>query len=207
MFPGSCPTCFIFRFRPRSSNPFAANAVLGMGASSSSAAPAASLLDRLTGREPIATGDPFWHQLLASTASLPAGSAGDDVNAISRGYCLEMGRNNARSGNFQSLALTVVDRLARATSPASSAASVLQACGGVFLVRVFLKHMLETLEPEARSARRTPRPAPLALAASAPALASPSPDRFRASPAGCGLPSAAAVTRHSYRCTHWGHRA
>jgi hypothetical protein len=120
------------------------------------------MLDRLTGREAIATGDPFWHQLLASTVSLPAGSSGDDFTAISRGYCLELARNNGRSGNFRSLVLTMVDRLARATSPTSSAASVQQACGSVFLVRVFLKHMLETLEPEARSACRL-HTAPLTL--------------------------------------------
>jgi hypothetical protein len=126
------------------------------------------MLDWLTGREPIAPGDPFWHQLLASTVSLPAGSSGDDVTAVSRGYCVEMCRNNARSGNFQSLALTMIDRLARATSSTSSAASVQQACGSVFLVRVFLKHMLETLEPEARSAHA----APLARAALAHMLRS-----------------------------------
>ena len=119
--------------------------LLAMGASPSTTPPA--LLGRLTGREPIPSQDPFW-QLLATAVALPTGSTAKDISAISRAYCSEMVRNNAKSGNFQSLALAMTERLSRAAASGSSAASIQQACGCVFLVRIFLKHILETLEPE-----------------------------------------------------------
>ncbi|EOD08508.1 hypothetical protein EMIHUDRAFT_258209, partial [Emiliania huxleyi CCMP1516] len=110
--------------------------------------PTAPLLDRLTGREPIPSDDRFWQELLASAVSLPAGSSVEDVTAISRAYCAELVRNNPRSGNFGALAAAMAERLGRATRSAATDTEMQQACGAVFLLRTFLKHMLETLEPE-----------------------------------------------------------
>ena len=118
-----------------------------MGGQQSPAAPANALLERLVSVEPIPKSDSFWHELFSF--SLPLPQAGEDVAAVSFAYCADMGRNNAQSFNFQTLVLQMVEKLERARTKPSEAL-MLQCSGSVFLMRTFLKHMLETYEPEAR---------------------------------------------------------
>jgi len=115
---------------------------------SASAQPANALLERLVSAEPIAKGDSFWHELFSS--SLPVSqerAAAEEVSAVSFAYCSELSRNNAESSNFQTLVVEMVEKLERARTKASEGL-LLQCCGSVFLMRTFLKHMLETFEPE-----------------------------------------------------------
>lgn len=155
--------------------------------------PTAPLLDRLTGREPIPSDDRFWQELLASAVSLPAGSSVEDVTAISRAYCAELVRNNPRSGNFGALAAAMAERLGRATRSAATDTEMQQACGAVFLLRIFLKHMLETLEPEDVALQLRGRD--VAAAAQAPGSASAAAEPVQARPPGGSEDTEAAVAR------------
>eukprot|EP00316_Scyphosphaera_apsteinii_P020690 CAMPEP_0119332604 /NCGR_PEP_ID=MMETSP1333-20130426/83162_1 /TAXON_ID=418940 /ORGANISM="Scyphosphaera apsteinii, Strain RCC1455" /LENGTH=348 /DNA_ID=CAMNT_0007342467 /DNA_START=55 /DNA_END=1097 /DNA_ORIENTATION=+ len=119
-----------------------------MGTTASAAAPSHVLLEQLTGKSSIAIEDQFWQQLLSFHVPVPQGRTEEDVSAISHHFCAEMVQNNVLSGNFQTLALVMVDRLKRSCKPQASSGTLQQACGCVFLARTFLKHMLETLEPE-----------------------------------------------------------
>ena len=115
-----------------------------MGAASSTPALTESLA-RVTGAQGIAPDDPFWESLL--TTNVPVSRA-DDLATASFAACSELVGNNLQSGNFQSLVLKTIELLERAVDPHAGAAQLHQCCGAVFLVRLFLKHMLETLEPE-----------------------------------------------------------
>ena len=105
-----------------------------------------SPLARLAGSEPVASDDDLWQALFA--LKLPSSSV-EEVVAASHAYCAEMVRNNPTSGNFQALCRRLIDLIYRVCRPKAPAAHVSQACGLTFLLRLFLKHMIETLDPEA----------------------------------------------------------
>ena len=65
----------------------------------------------------------------------------------------QMVRNNPVSGNLQTLIRRSVDLLYLACKPKAQTAHLRQSCGCVFLLRHFLKHMIETLEPDALQAQ------------------------------------------------------
>ena len=92
----------------------------------------------------------LWEQLFA--LQLPSSTA-EEVAAASFAFCAEMVRNNPTSGNLQTLVQKLIDllHLASSTKAADSKLAgmhVRQACCCVFLTRLFLKHMIETLPAE-----------------------------------------------------------
>ena len=121
-----------------------------MGSANSS--PDLSALERLTGRMPIARDDSFWQTLLNSKVPLERGGSVADLEQTTQHFCAELLRNNRQSGNFQALMLCALDRLQQAQSSRATLAELEQCCGAIMLVRLFLRHMVETLEAEVRAA-------------------------------------------------------
>ena len=119
-----------------------------MGTAASAASDPHSMLAEVAGTTPIPHNDVFWQKLF--TSSVPQGKAPENVSAISNQFCSELVRNNEQTSNFQSLAVAMIEMLTQATKAPGSAAQIQKACVSVFLVRTFLKHMVETLEPEVR---------------------------------------------------------
>ena len=124
-----------------------------MGGAQSSAAAHNQPLERLTGEASVGADDPLWKQLFSLGVPVPKGGTADDVHTASFAYCSELVLHNAASGNFQTLLQKTVEYLVRLADRskqrvADSPALLQQAAGAVVLARVFLKHMLETLEPE-----------------------------------------------------------
>ena len=116
-------------------------AVMGSSMSTSALEP----LQKLSGSAPIAVEDhEMWEQLFA--LKLPLSSA-KELHAASLFFCTEMVRNNPVSGNLQTLIRRLIEQLYLACRPSAPVAHVHAACGGVYLLRLFLKHMVETLEP------------------------------------------------------------
>ena len=90
-----------------------------------------------------------WQAIFA--IQLPSSST-DDIASASHALCAEMERNNADSGNFQALIRRVIDILYLVCRPKAPAAHVHQASSLVFLLRLFLKHMIETQDAEGLAA-------------------------------------------------------
>ena len=102
-------------------------------------------LHRIASSTPISQNDAeLWQQLFS--LQLPSSSA-EELAAASYSFCAEMVRNNPSSGNFQSLIRRAIDLLHLASKPKATGDPVRQACDCIFFVRLFLKHMIETLPP------------------------------------------------------------
>ena len=100
---------------------------------------------------------------------VPAAAASADLSASVYAFCAELLLNNSRTGNFQSLVLRLLAKTAAARRRRPSATVLQQAAGCVFLVRLFLRHMVETLEPEELLPHLQLRPSALeAVAAAVP---------------------------------------
>ncbi len=104
-------------------------------------------LETLASSTSVTPDDPLWNQLLSLKLPVSGSAAAQELSDASFAFCAEMVRNNGRSGNFQTLILRVVDQCELACRPRASVVHLQQACGCVFLLRLFLKHMIETLEP------------------------------------------------------------
>ena len=103
-------------------------------------------LHRISGSAPVTLDDnELWNSLLA--LQLPSSSA-EELAAASYSFCAEMVRNNPSSGNFQALVGRAIELLHLASKPKAKSDYVRQCCGCVFLLRLFLKHMIETLPAE-----------------------------------------------------------
>ena len=114
-------------------------------------------LHRLSGATPIVADDnDLWESL--HSLELPSSSA-EELQAASHAFCAEMVRNNTTSGNFRTLLRRTVDVLRQAQKPKAATAVLRQACGCVFLLRLYLKHMIETLEPAELAAHLSEPPA------------------------------------------------
>ena len=120
---------------------------------------------RLTASASIPADDSYWDQELLNLR-VPAAV---DLSASAYAVCAELLRNNGRSGNFQTLILRLLAKTAAARRRRPSATVLQQAAGCVFLVRLFLRHMVETLEPEELLPHLQLRPSALeAVAAAVP---------------------------------------
>ena len=123
---------------------------------------------RLTASAPIPADDQYWDQELLNLR-VPAAAASADLSASVYAFCAELLLNNSRTGNFQSLVLRLLAKTAAARRRRPSATVLQQAAGCVFLVRLFLRHMVETLEPEELLPHLQLRPSALeAVAAAVP---------------------------------------
>lgn len=99
-----------------------------------------SAIARFAARDPISLDDELWGQLDFSASR-------ERVDEPTAAVCANLVRNNVESENFQALVLRVLEALEEAKHSVSGA-QLHQACACVFLMRTFLKHMIETLEPE-----------------------------------------------------------
>ena len=104
-------------------------------------------LERLSGPAPIRLDDAeLWEELFS--LQLPSSTA-EELQQASHAFCAEMARNNAQSGNLQTLIRRTIDLLTLAQRPRANPGVLRQACNSVFLLRLFLKHMIETLDADA----------------------------------------------------------
>ena len=122
-----------------------------MGASVSTL-PSEDTISRLTGPVSVASDDSFWDELFSFQIPVSKGATAEESDLDTHAFCTEMVRNNGLSGNFQTLTLRLIELLARMRSKKRlDTAPVQQCCASLFLFRLFLKHMVETLEPEVRT--------------------------------------------------------
>ena len=110
------------------------------------ALPETEPLSQLCSPNSISGGSFDWDGL-CSVKLVPSSSA-EELQLASDALCATMATNNPRSGNFQVLVLRVIDLLQQATKPKVSSVQLQQACSCLFLARLFLRHMVETLEPD-----------------------------------------------------------
>ena len=111
-----------------------------------------ALLARLTGKAGIPRDDPLWQTLLTAKVPLQRGSSTSvaDLEQITQNFCAQLPCNNTATGNFQTLLLCALDHLELAQAEPVTQAQLESACGAVMLVTIILRHMVETLEAEAR---------------------------------------------------------
>jgi len=109
-----------------------------------------STLERLTGPAAISRDDPFWTTLLTAKVPLQRGGGGSvaELEATYHRFCAELLRNNGKTGNFQTLLLCTLDHLEAAQAERATQTQLEQAAAALMLVRLFLRHMVETLEAE-----------------------------------------------------------
>ena len=123
---------------------------------STASAPDLSALEQVCGQTAIAKEDPFWQTLLTAKVPLQRGDASAaNVEQIATNLCTELMRNNATTGNFQVLLLCTLEHMEKAVAPRATPEQLSQCAAALVLVRLFLRHMVETLEAEARRRRHT----------------------------------------------------
>ena len=139
-----------------------------MGATAST--PGLEPLNELAGADAVSADDAeFWADVFA--LRLPSSSA-EEIAAASFAFCTEMERNNPRSGNLTTLIRKCTELLGLAAKPRAKTVHVQQASCCVFLLRLFLKHMIEHVPPHELDAQLC-GPAGTAGAYSAQAVVAP----------------------------------
>ena len=111
-----------------------------------------TLLARLTGKAAVPRDDALWQTLLTAKVPLQRGGSTSvaDLEQITQNFCAQLLRNNAATGNFQTLLVCTLDHLDLAQAEPVTQAQLESACSAVMLVTIILRHMVETLEAEAR---------------------------------------------------------
>ena len=111
-----------------------------------------TLLARLTGKAAVPRDDALWQTLLTAKVPLQRGGSTSvaDLEQITQNFCAQLLRNNAATGNFQTLLVCTLDHLELAQAEPVTQAQLESACSAVMLVTIILRHMVETLEAEAR---------------------------------------------------------
>lgn len=111
-----------------------------------------TLLARLTGKAAVPRDDTLWQTLLTAKVPLQRGGSTSvaDQEQITQNFCAQLLRNNAATGNFQTLLVCALDHLELAQAQPVTQAQLESACSAVMLVTIILRHMVETLEAEAR---------------------------------------------------------
>ena len=103
-------------------------------------------LQQLAGPSPISADDAaLWDQIFALHLPL---SSEEEMAEAAHAFCAEMSRNNPRSGNLPTLVRKLTELLFLACRPKARDAHVQQSASCVYLLRLCIKHMAETLRPD-----------------------------------------------------------
>ena len=124
-----------------------------------SSLPALEPLERLSGAAPISADDAELWQALTSL-QLPSEGvvSAEQLRSASHDFCARMVQHNLRSGNLRTLIRYTIDVLLTAQRPRPPSHAYAQSANCLFLLRIFLKHCIETLEPAALVDHLTMRP-------------------------------------------------
>ena len=119
-----------------------------------------TLLARLTGKAAVPRDDALWQTLLTAKVPLQRGGSTSvaELEQVWQNFCVQLLRNNAATGNFQTLLVCALDHLELAQAEPVTQAQLESACSAVSLVTIILRHMVETLEAEARPSATHPQP-------------------------------------------------
>ena len=119
-----------------------------------------TLLARLTGKAAVPRDDALWQTLLTAKVPLQRGGSTSvaELEQVWQNFCVQLLRNNAATGNFQTLLVCALDHLELAQAEPVTQAQLESACSAVSLVTIILRHMVETLEAEARPSATQPQP-------------------------------------------------
>ena len=113
-----------------------------------SSLPALEPLERLSGAAPISSGDAeLWRAL--TSLQLPSEHTAEQLQLACHDFCARMVAHNLDSGNLRTLIRYTMDALVTAQRPRPPPNAFSQSANCLFLLRIFLKHCIETLEPAA----------------------------------------------------------
>ena len=117
-----------------------------------------TLLARLTGKAAVPRDDALWQTLLTAKVPLQRGGSTSvaELEQVWQNFCVQLLRNNAATGNFQTLLVCALDHLELAQAEPVTQAQLESACSAVSLVTIILRHMVETLEQRRAPLRPTP---------------------------------------------------